>query len=360
MLFGYPITATVHNWLHDFLCDILNTIHTSLATETIITEWVAVIPEPYLSRLKSRLTGSGKLGEKLNNYQIELAKLSSVEQDQVLQALVEQNKISLLLSCQGNCDKITDLPRDIREPVEALFKYAFSLLEELEIRQRHYQVIYKRIPNRVCPFCGDENFSSLGTRGSRREALDHYLLKDSYPFAAANLLNLVPMGYKCNSQYKNTTDILYRSDGTRRKCFDPYNHHGMVKISLDNSQPFAGIQGEMLEPLPEWKIEFDPNSEEVDTWNNVFHIQDRYINLLNDEFNSWLVAFCKKCKRKDNYSSDPELINALKLYSEDLELDGYGERGFLKAAVFRMLHLHCLNGNQRLINFIRYYININD
>ncbi len=211
----------------------------------------------------------------------------------------------------------------------------------------------------MCPFCGDENFSSLGSQGSRREALDHYLLKDSYPFAAANLRNLVPMGYKCNSQYKNTTDILYRSDRRRRRAFDPYNH-GTIIVSLDNSQPFAGTRGEMREPLPQWEIDFGSDSEEVDTWNDIFHIRDRYTNVLNDEFKSWLVTFCKKCKRKNNANSDQELMDALKCYAEDLELDGFAERAFLKAAVFRMLHLHCQKGNQRLINFIKYYVDISD
>jgi len=359
MLFGYPITATVNNWLHECFCEILQTIHSNVANGDLVTEWFEAIPKSYRDRLKSRLQRRGKLGDKLNEYQTELAKLPVVEQNRILQAFNDQNKIAQLLSCQCNCEAITDLPLSIHKPVKDLFKYAFGLLEELEIRQQHYQIIYKSIPSRMCPFCGDENFSSLGSQGSRREAYDHYLLKDSYPFAAANLRNLVPMGYKCNSQYKNTTDILYRSDRTRRRAFDPYNH-GTIIVSLDNSQPFAGTRGEMREPLPQWEIDFGSNSEEVDTWNDIFHIRYRYTNVLNDEFKSWLVTFCKKCKRKNNANSDQELIDALKSYAEDLELDGFGERAFLKAAVFRMLHLQCQKGNQRLVSFIRYYVDISD
>lgn len=355
MLFGYPIDATVDNWLHECFCVSLQAIHSNLASGNIVTEWSEVIPKSYRNRLKSRLKGRGRLGDKLNSYQTALAKLPAVEQNRILEAFNDQNKIALLLSCQCDCEAITDLPAAIRKPVKDLFKYAFDILSdrELEIRDKHYHIIYKSIPGRVCPFCGCENFDSLGT-GSRREELDHYLLKDSYPFAAANLRNLVPMGHKCNSQYKHTEDILYRSDGKRRKSFDPYNHQGTIQISLNNSQPFAGIRGEMREPLPKWEIDFGSDTEEIVTWDDVFHIRERYArDVLDAEFKSWLEIFGKWCKRRISPNSDEELIDAIERYASDRELEGFGDRAFLKAAVFRMLHVHCQKGNQRLIKFIR-------
>jgi hypothetical protein len=360
MLFGYPINATVDNWLHECFCEVIQSIHNNLASEKIIKEWSEVIPVKYRNRLKSRLKGRGKLGDNLTNYQVALVKLSAEEQNQILQAFNDQNKIALLLSCQCNCEAITDLPLDIREPVKLLFKYAFELLSDrnLEIRDKHYHQIYKSIPSHICPFCGDENLSPLGSQGSRREALDHYLLKDSYPFAAANLRNLVPMGYKCNSQYKNTKDLLYKIDGTRRRAFDPYNYHTTIAVSLDDSQPFAGIKGELNAPLPKWQIDFGSNSEEIDTWNDVFYIRDRYSSMLNDEFKSWFEFFCQWCKRRINPQSDLALVDAIELYSQDRASEGFGERAFLKAAVFKMLHLHCQKGNQRLIDFIRYYVDL--
>lgn len=355
MLFGYPIAATVDNWLHECFCHVLQSIHSKLASGNVVTEWSEVIPEPYRNGLKSRLTGRGGLGDKLNGYQTALAKLTTADQNRILQAFNDQNKIALLLSCQCDCEAIADLPSGIHEPVKILFKYAFGLLEELEIREKHYNIIYKSIPSRVCPFCGDENFTPLGSVGSRREALDHYLLKASYPFAAANLRNLVPMGYKCNSQYKNTQNILYRNDQTRRRSFDPYNH-GIVKISLDNSQPFAGTRGKMQEPLPKWKIDFGSNSEEVDTWDDVFHIRERYANTLDEEFNSWLYIFGKKCQQGIIPNSDQKLMDTIKHYAMSCELEGFGDRAFLKAAVFRMLHIHCQKGDQRLIELIKGYV----
>ncbi len=95
------------------------------------------------------------------------------------------------------------------------------------------------------------------------------------------------MGNKCNSRYKLAQDILTKKDGTRRKSFDPYNH-GEISLSLNNSQPFAGKNGQ----LPRWQIEFSPNTEEIITWDEVFHIRERYEkNVLNEEFKSWLRSF---------------------------------------------------------------------
>lgn len=352
MLFGYPIKATSDNWLHECLCQILHSIHSNLASGNTVTEWSKIIPESYRNKLKTRITRPGGLGDKLNGYQAALATLTALEQNQILQAFNDQNNIALLLSCQSDCEAIIDLPSAIHDSVKSLFKYAFDILTDLEIRQKQYHIIYESIPSHVCPFCGYEPFEALGI-GSRHEALDHYLLKDSYLFAGANLRNLIPMGYKCNSQYKHTQNILYRTDGTRRRSFDPYNKHEIVRISLDNSEPFAGNIGTLGKPLPRWKIDFNSDSEEIGTWDEVFHIRERYARYLDAEFSSWIGAFYEKCQRKNIANSDQELVDAIQEYASDFELDGFGGEAFLKAAVFRMLHKHCEQGDQRVINLIK-------
>jgi hypothetical protein len=361
MLFGYPIEAvTQNNWLHVCFGHFMESIHKNLSCGSIVTDWFEVIPEQYRDILRSRLIIKGGLGDKLNAYQIALAKLTLEEQDRVLRLFNEQNKIDMLLSCQCNCDSITDLPENIKAtidiPLKNLFEYAFNLLTKLEIRDRHYYKIYKSIPNHVCPFCGCEKFSAPY---GKRDPYDHYLLIDLYPFAGVNLRNLVPMGHKCNSQHKHIQNILCKNDGTRRKSFDPYNHNVKVELCLNNSQPFAGMEGSTRESLPKWEIEFTPVSEEIDTWDNVFHIRERYIkDELDAEFKSWLKIFSGWYQRnKKGQDSDQDLINAIEVYAIDREAEGFGEQAFLKAAVFRMLHIHCKNGDQRLIQFIQDIVN---
>lgn len=350
MLFGYPISATADNWLHDCLCEILQLIHTCVETGKSLPAWPEFIPDPYRNRLQKRKG----LKEKLISYRTTLEKLTTVEQKQIYQALHDQNQILLLLSCQLNCDSISDLPKTIHDPVKELFDFAFKLLTDLEIRDKHYKLIYDAVPSHTCPFCGCENFDAPRVP---REALDHYLAASKYPFAASNLRNLVPMGNKCNSRYKLAQDILTKDDGTRRKSFDPYNCTG-IRLSLNNSKPFAGTLTRTGQ-VPRWQIEFEPNIEEVLTWDEVFHIRERYEkDVLDPEFKSWLNDFKRWCKSaKVVPSSDQELLDAIERYATYYEEMGMSDRAFLKAAVFRMLYTHCKKGNQQLIDFITDVVN---
>lgn len=351
MLFGYPISATGENWLHECLSEILRSIHASVKATTTLPAWPEIIPEPYRKRLHKR-TG---LRDRLNTYRTALENLPIGEQEQILQALHDQNEIPLLLSCQRNCKAITDLPEVIREPVKELFKFAFTLLTDMEIRDWHYTLIYNAVPSHTCPFCGCENFDAPR---KPREALDHYLAESIYPFAASNLRNLVPMGNKCNSRYKLAKDILTKDNGTRRKSFDPYNCTG-IRLSLENSQPFAGTLTTTGQ-VPRWQIEFEPNTEEVLTWDEVFRIRERYQkDVLDPEFISWLRYFKSWCKSaKVVPSSDEEVVDAIDRCAIHCEEIGISDRAFLKAAVFRMLHTHCKKGDQRLISFIKDVIGI--
>lgn len=350
MLFGYPVSATAENWLHECLREILYSIHTSLKAAATLPAWPEIIPAQYRKRLEKRRG----LEDRLNDYKKVLEKLSTAEQNRILQALHDQNQIDLLLSCQLNCEAIGDLPEAIHEPVKKLFEFGFELLTKLEIRDKHYKVIYDAAPSHTCPFCGCEYFDAPE---APREALDHYLAESKYPFAASNLRNLVPMGNKCNSRYKLAKDILLRNDGTRRKSFDPYNCTG-IRLSLENSQPFAGTLAPTGQ-LPRWQIEFSPNTEEVITWDEVFHIRERYErDVLNAEFISWLRYFQSWCKSaKITPSSDQELMDALNRCATHCEEMGISDRAFLKAAVFRMLHTHCQQGDQRLISLIMSIVN---
>ena len=352
MLFGYPVSAaTANNWLHECLCEILRSIHASIQAAKTPPPWPEIIPDQYRKKLQKR-TG---LKERLKTYQIAVEKLTTAEQERILQALHDQNEIALLLSCQRNCEAITDLPTLIREPVKELFEFAFKLLTDLEIRDKHYKEIYDAVPSHTCPFCGCENFDAPRVP---REALDHYLGESQYPFAASNLRNLVPMGNKCNSR-KLAQDILTKKDGTRRKSFDPYNCTG-ITLSLENSQPFAGTVTTTKAELPRWQIEFSLNTEEVLTWDEVFHIRKRYEkDVLDAEFESWLDYFKDWCKSANFVpNSDQELVDGIDRCATLCEKMGISDRAFLKAAVFRMLHAHCNSGDQRLISFIRTVIGV--
>jgi hypothetical protein len=343
VLFGYPVEATQNNWLHECLCETVRGIHKAVDAGMGYPPWPEVLPNAHRAKLRAR-TG---LRDRLKAYDLAVRQLVKADRDVVLEAVEAENRISELVSGTHDCATSEGLPPVVRQPAEALFGFAFELLADLDVRDPQYAAIYAAVPEHVCPFCGTEYFDAPG---AAREALDHYLTRNRYPFAAANLRNLVPMGHKCNSNYKHASDLLWRSDGSRRVAFDPYNHT-QVGVSLDDSEPFHGA----TECTPNWAIRFDPETPEVATWDEVFAVRERYRrDNLDPSYANWLGLFGKWARRAGlPTDSNISLLAALRRYEEFWTDSGMQERAFLKAAVFRMLRRHCEAGHQRLLAQIR-------
>jgi hypothetical protein len=343
LLFGYPIAATNVNWLHECLFDSIRILHDAVDAGVPYPDWPNVLPMVYRVLLASK---SG-LRDRLSAYDKAIRRLSQRNRDAIIQAMESQNRIPDLLSCACDCPTIEDLPKSVRAPLKALFDYAYDRLKDFGLRDPHYNAIYAAIPEPVCPFCGTEPFEAPGLT---REDLDHYLPKSLYPFAAANLRNLVPMGNKCNTGYKKTTDLLRRTDKMRRTVIDPYIHTAIV-VSLNESEPFDGDDPD----IPKWQIEFEPDSPAVATWDEVFRVRDRYRhNHLNRHYKEWLDHFRKSVIRSGRkVDSDHDLIEALRWYEDHYRDDGLHGGAFLRAAVFCMLRIHCENGDQRLLKVIK-------
>jgi hypothetical protein len=344
MLFGYPLAATQNNWLHDCVLEAVTRVHALADAKKRYPAWPTILPEERQATLRSRLG----LRDRLKAYNVALRKLpTKSDRDAVLAAVTEQNRISDLLSNACNCATLDALPEAIHDAATSLFDLAFRLLTDLNVRDEHYKVIYDAATEPVCPFCGTEYFDAPG---APREALDHYLAKSRYPFAAANLRNLVPMGHKCNSDYKGAVDLLCRADGSRRVVLDPYTHTSLA-VQLDSGEPFGGSEPH----LPSWEIQFEPDSPPVSTWDEVFEIRTRYRrDHLDPSYMRWLEQFKNWVHRSAiQTESDADLVRALERFAADWEAAGLQDRAFLKAGVFRMLQRHCETGNARLIALLR-------
>lgn len=343
MFFGYPIAAIADNWLHDCLCEILSSIHMSIDAGEDPPEWPEIIPVAQRKTLRRRYG----LKDRLKFYSDAFRTLNNIERQKVVECFEQQNRISELLACIVNCVNVSELPDPIQQPINELFDFAFSLLSEIGIRDKQFQVIYDTDKYHVCPFCGCEYFDAPG---APREDLDHYLTKSIYPFAAANLENLVPMGMKCNERYKHDQDILWSETGNRRPSFYPYAER-TITIRLDSSVPFGGADGQN----PHWIIEFDPYSPECQTWDEILHVCERMRrDVLDPSFLRWLGEFSAwfKLRISDPNPSEAVVINALHTYAEDVALMGFNAREFLRTSVFWMLYSHCSAGNMRLRAFM--------
>lgn len=330
MLFTYPVAATADNWLHNCLVEAVVAIHDCACRGASVPEWPDIVPAEHRDKLRAR----GGLKDKLDAYRAVIVGLTAAERDRVADALMQQNRIADLVSRTCECDRIDDLPATIRESVRELFAFAFRLLTDLSIRDGQYRAIYQAIESKLCPFCACEYFDAPT---GPREDLDHYLARSVYPFAGANLRNLVPMGAKCNSRYKLNSDILH-GPGGRRRAFDPYGVR-TARISLQRSVPFDGLAGE----LPRWEIDIDPDSEEARTWDDVFALKERYRrDILDVNFKTWLAWFGAWCKSAELQLADlSSLIVALDRYIGMLVARKFEERAFLQVAVFQMLRAKC-------------------
>jgi hypothetical protein len=337
LFYPYPPPVASDNWLHAVLCDIVRAVHAHIESDRPVPPWPQLIPTAHRTRLSRYRSIAGRVAE----YGAALAELSDEERALVLLAMDEQNRIRELLSCDCDCPSLSDLPESIREPIAKLYEAAFDALTTLCIRDRHYHKIYHATKHHVCPFCGCEKFDAPG---KPREALDHYLAQSRYPFAAANLRNLVPMGNKCNSRYKLAQDILRRGN-ERRRAIDPY-HRGDFTIDLSHSVPFEGRDGEH----PRWVVDILPDTEESRTWDEVLDLRSRLAdNELDEGYRRWLDDYGNWCVSAQlSPANNAELLDALERYATYHEGRGLSEYGFLTALVFWMLRRYCAKGDIRL------------
>lgn len=175
--------------------------------------------------------------------------------------------------------------KDIASQLGTFFKdlYSQSLLGLAALRAKigdiddHYQAFMSTNKVGKCPFCGINDL--LGVYHSKREAYDHYLPKVLYPFNSINFRNLVPACHHCNSSYKTSKDPTYTPKDPartmqRRSVFYPYKttqHVVELTITLEHADT------DKLTPA-DISLKFGPVaiSEEIETWMDVYNIEERY------------------------------------------------------------------------------------
>ncbi|EKG40710.1 hypothetical protein Pav013_2220 [Pseudomonas syringae pv. avellanae str. ISPaVe013] len=357
MLACYPIAATHENWLHDSLVLIIQDIHAALDSGEVIPEtqvkWRNLVPLDLTPVQRDGLANSKGIRNYSFAYMNSVATLTSLERQRIFSILQTQNCIPELLSGAGEIETIeTDYPA-VHEVVKLLFIFSFEKLTDFKVRERQYQIIFRSLKTKICPFCGIERVMNPEETAQDQ---DHYLAKSIYPFAAVNMRNLVPMCRCCNRDYKKAVDVIRDERGLRRTAFDPYNCV-MPTISLLQSS----IDMETSPPLPRWNVEFIPASDHAETWDSVFGIRTRYKrDILNEYFDTWLRGFSSKCAkdRRRKYIlpdfSCAEIRTVLADYTEDKTgVPSVGMAGFLEPLVFEFLLSQYDQGNDRIIKLVR-------
>ncbi|TCK18991.1 hypothetical protein DFR30_2281 [Thiogranum longum] len=356
MLACYPLAATQENWLHETLVALIQLVHQKLDASQAIPEtqqrWRALLDVVINNPHKRLLIPLRGVRDRLFAYKREVANLSNGERAQIFGVLESQNQIVNLLA---DAEPISSIEQDfplVNTRARELFEFCYGKLTDLEVRERQYAIVFNAIPDKICPFCGIER---LMNPEETAQDQDHYLAKSIYPFAAANMRNLVPMCRVCNRDYKKDIDVIRDDQGNRRTAFDPYNCQP-VTVELNNSAMDSGSG----RPIPSWQIEFQPSSNEAETWDNVFSIRKRYKrDVLDNSFDRWMRGFAKKCERDrvrgliQQEFNDAEVRVVLANYQQDKEDSPAIGGDFLEPKAFKFLLSEFDEGNERIIRMIR-------
>jgi hypothetical protein len=319
------------------------------------SEWKKVIPSQLDASQKRSLKSSTGIRDRVFKYQEALKDLSVLQREQVLATLNSQNNITALLSGTETVETIENDFPTLNDAVKDLFVFCYEKLTDFKVRERQYQIVFATFDTKFCPICGIDR---LMDPEETAQDQDHYLAKSIYPFAAANMRNLIPICRCCNRDYKKDQDIIRDEQGQRRKAFDPYCCESTV-ISLINSE----MNNEIGKPAPSWQIDFTPNCEEAETWDKVFSIRIRYErDVLNQRFDSWLRGFVNKCKmdrKRGMYQdtmTDNKIEEVLAGYQEYKEENPAIGMDFLEPKMFAFLLHKFKQGNQRVIQLIRFAV----
>lgn len=189
--------------------------------------------------------------------------------------------------------QLISLPSDTLHPekcMQTVTKKLFIYLYENTLKSdatKHYRNYYDLLQNKYCPFCGIEKL----TRPTQRKAdYDHLMYKDTYPFMAVNMHNLVPIGTDCNRDFKKTQDILFKN-GIRRAFLNPFETNYPLTIDLQGSTlPTSQNR------TGQWQVNFSINDNIVASWDDVFHIKSRYQAELSERFDGWKRIFINEYK----------------------------------------------------------------
>jgi hypothetical protein len=219
--------------------------------------------------------------------------LAPEERNKLKKGFIANNSIEEL--CKGLktallYSQIEKISVVLRRELEAFFKNLYSKVPQIKA----FKLVCGNIDdyydgivddNEKCPFCG---ISDILTRGhSKRDALDHYLPKDIYPFNSVNPGNLAPICKTCNSSYKNTNSPIKKKNGSKRKAFYPFASKAAV-LNIKTKFNCSNILKIKKDDI-EMKITNAMYSEEIETWKDLFGIEERYkMKLSSKDAKVWL------------------------------------------------------------------------
>ena len=264
--------------------------------------------------------------------------------DLLAQAYRDNNNVFDLCKQQNGCTPyfyatLQTLNEPLKNELITFYKSLFTSVIHLKVVQDkigtiddHYDQFVTTNDERKCPFCGLNSIK--GPNRTVRDAYDHYLPKDIYPFNAINFKNLAPMCHECNSSHKLRQDpITNPLTHIRRNAFFPYDPDNKYEINIDltfnNPDVNTLSENDVIVNLT------SPTHQlEVDTWREVFGIEERYKEKCASKTDGkyWYV------QATDEYDNYPEKVKEIFTQSEwiqkminEANRNKYSAGNFIKA-----------------------------
>lgn len=252
---------------------------------------------PMLKAVVEEFYNSRSIGGKLFNQMLEdvyktLIDWTEAEKTALAESYCSNNDIEAL--CEGKAgvhpltykemaQKDEALAQKLKQFYKALYTdiiYLTPITSRIGKIDEHYRDFVKENDEDRCPYCGIHSIK--GQYVSKREAYDHFLPKDIYPFNSVNFKNLSPMCHECNSTYKLAKDPLYL--GHRDPLFDQEDRRRKAIFPFCNSAPVIEIKIEInshdiqqLNP-EEMDLTFESvgYEEQLNVWKDIFGVEERY------------------------------------------------------------------------------------
>lgn len=224
--------------------------------------------------------------EPISNMFIDSKKLDCFHLKILRKAVLENNRIEDL--CDGkfmpvrykylNTVFTQDFEKDMLKNIKTFCVKLYEkclYLAPVNIRygdmKRYYDLIVQKDDR--CHFCG---VSSLTIKyESNRNAFDHYLAKQTYPFVSVNFKNLVPACSNCNNLRKGVKDVLLWKH-KRVKAFYPYTKQQysiQVKIKFKEGVVYSN---NLVPSDFDLLCVCEGYQEQVDNWMRVYDIEEHF------------------------------------------------------------------------------------
>lgn len=256
--------------------------------------------------------------------------LNDDERAEIREAFFINNDIEDL--CDGGHEAIemNALPDVVSSHMlPALKQFYYKLLDRAKIpgdKLKYYnRLVGEEYIN--CPCCGLSKMEPA--ESVFREDNDHFFPVSTYPFAAVNFKNLLPVCEKCNKKRKNTKT--------------PQEHNGVAYYGFAR-RPDIEVTVNIVEDetvdylkLKERDIElaYSEDTNKNSTWNYLFGINERYNKEIRDFSYSELRALKNRIYLNKDINKGNSYDAVIDFEINNYDSDKYKESKFLKAAFLR-------------------------